>query len=154
MFGAKISEYSDNPRASQMEIHSHLKRWVEVCLPPCREWCAGADSSLCGGKWSGGGGGGAGGLPPGRSPAGCCLPVRAALVWRCDPGPEVQTSSYGAASFDLPPPGSKHTHTHTQREREKILYFKAHSQRFTLFRHIYIYLFIYIFMYIYIYIYI
>lgn len=43
-------------------------------------------------------------LPPGPSPTGCCLPVHAALVWKYDPGPGVQTSSYGVASSDQPPP--------------------------------------------------
>jgi len=46
-------------------------------------------------------------LPPGQSPAGYCLPFHAALVWKCDPGPEVQTSSCGGASFDPPPSGNR-----------------------------------------------
>lgn len=46
-------------------------------------------------------------LPPGRSPAGCCLPSHAALVWKCDLGPGAQTNSCGGASFDLPPSGNR-----------------------------------------------
>ena len=83
-------------------------------------------------------------LPPGQSPAGCCLPVHVALVWKCDPGPEVQTSSYAAASFDLPPPGNTHTHAHKGRwkwlkQKNIILKQQVYSMGFTLFWHVHLY---------------